>query len=383
LIARTRGTLVELSLKDDGGGIDPATVARVAERRGLIDLETAKSLSLERAIELLFRPGFSTSEKANLISGRGVGLHDVSKALDELRGSISVENSEGFPGGSRFTLRFPVSKLNTRGLLVRDGGQTYTLPLSDVERTLPAHSAAIETLDDSLLLRLDERTLVPLRPLLTLLGQTDGASASSLGNADVVLLRSGGQRLAVTVEEVLWDSPLVLKPLPWNLKNHPHTQGIALLPDGSYAIALDPRRFDPRGAVARSTGRASKTERRVLVVDDSLTRRTLHCNLMRSAGYEVESAPDGLQAWNLLQDLRFDMLVSDVQMPELDGIELVRRVRRDASLKNLPVVLVTGLSDPDGERRGLEAGANAWVRKQDFAHERLLETIAALFERSS
>ncbi len=377
--ARLKGTFVVLTIADDGAGIDPRKVGRVAAKRGMLDPTRVESLSFAEAAELLFHAGFSTTARADLISGRGVGLADVRTAVEKLGGSVSVEQVVAFPGGTRFVLEFPVSVLSTRGLLVSERGQSRVIPLQNVERTLRVSQSSLVALDDERSLRTADGALVPFRTLAQLMGE-GGEAKSPNAVRDVVLLESAGKRLAVAVDQVQWDQDVVIKPMPWNLKAHPHAGGIAQLADGSIALVVDPRRF---GQVSLPPAARPRAVCRILVVDDSLTRRTLHLNLMRAAGYDTDSAADGLEAWDLLQQKRFDALVTDVQMPRLDGVELTKRVRASAALAGLPIVLVTGLTEASDEQRGMDAGANAYVRKQDFAQERLLETVSELLQRGN
>ncbi len=380
IAAEASGTEVRLTIEDDGVGID---VDRVRKRAiALGRLPKVQSISFELAASLLFEPGFSTTGSADLVSGRGVGLDDVQAALVELGGRISVRPGSMGAGGTCFELRFPVSVLSTRGLLVREAGQTYALPLVNVERTLRLPASAVSDLDGGLVVEVGAGKTLPLRTLSQLLGGQRAAQAQP----DVVIVRANRGQLAVCVDEVLWEAQFIVKPMPWNLMHVSHIGGMAALTRTAGAhteavLLLEPRHFRAeRQAQLPARGSAARQVPRVLVVDDSVTRRTLHLNLMRNAGYEVDAAVDGAQAWQKLQDGGFDLLISDVQMPQLDGLELTRKVRASEQLGHLPVVLVTGLAGDDDERRGLDAGANAYVVKQDFAQDQLLQVVSELLE---
>ncbi len=380
--ARQRGVSVELWIQDDGAGVDAQAIAEAAVEKGLLTADAAAELKAEEAIALLFRPGFSTTKSADRVSGRGVGLDEVRATLEQLGGSVSVSPVEGFPGGTRFELDFPVSVLSTRGLVVEDGGQRYVLPLHNVQRTERARARDLREVDGRRMLSTSKGSLIEFQPLQRLMAAADSGAGVLPDALEVVILKLGKEELAVCVQKVVGDAEVVIKPLPWNLAGRVRAAGVCVMRDGTLALALEPRQF-ARAWAKTSLPAQSKAPPKVLVVDDSLTRRTLHSNLMRSAGYGVSSAPNGARAWEMLRSERFDILVTDVQMPELDGFALTERVRSDPTLARLPVVLVTGLTDRADEQRGVAVGANAYVRKQDFAQERLLETVASLLQEAS
>ncbi len=380
--ARQQGVSVELWIQDDGAGVDVRAIAEAAVEKGFLTAEAAAELKAEEVIALLFRPGFSTTKSADRVSGRGVGLDEVRATLEQLGGSVSVSPVEGFPGGTRFELDFPVSVLSTRGLVVEDGGQRYVLPLHNVLRTERARARDLREVDGRRMLPTSNGSLIEFQPLQRLMAAADGGTGALPEALEVVILKLGKEDMAVCVQKVVGDAEVVIKPLPWNLAGRVRAAGVCVMRDGTLALALEPRQF-ARAWAKTSLPAQRKAPPKVLVVDDSLTRRTLHSNLMRSAGYGVSSAPNGARAWEMLRSERFDILVTDVQMPELDGFALTERVRSDPTLARLPVVLVTGLTDRADEQRGVAVGANAYVRKQDFAQERLLETVASLLQEAS
>lgn len=376
LRAELRGRRVRLTIDDDGAGIDAEAIRTTAVARGLASEIEAQALDGRALGELLFHPGFSTAAQADSVRGRGMGLHEVRLALQELGGDVEVRSESSFGCGTRFELSFPVSTLTTRGLLVREGRQIYALPLDAVERTMPIGAAELSPLDGGFVLQLDGAA-IRARFLSELLGQEAKAKSGALA---MVIVKTPKGRMGLGVDAVLWDEELVVKPLPWNIAALPQFSGLVSFSEGSLGALLDARALF--SAAARTVA-APQAERpvgnaRVLVVEDSLTRRTLHLNLLSSAGYEVEGAVDGLDAWAKLHAGSFDLMVSDIEMPQLDGFELTRRVRQDPARSGLPIVLVTGMQGPEDEARGIEAGANAYVAKGNFDGERLLAEVARL-----
>lgn len=366
------GGQVRLEVSDDGAGFDLARLGEAAVAAGRLDAAKLARLKPADVIELAFESGLSTTPTANAVSGRGVGLDVVRRALSELGGSIEPQ-ATGPLGGATFRLRLPVDVLATRVLLVRLAGAVCGLPIALVERAARARADAVHVLDGVPTVRLDDGE--PVR-----LVWPERARATEATWLPLVLLRQGRVRVGLVVEDVLAEEELVVRPLPWNLARVRGVVGGAALPDGSVAVVLDVAQLLAGGgaqkapAVTGGRRRAGKT--RVLVVDDSVTHRTLEQNILIAAGYEVEVAPDGLAGWRALEHGEFDLLVSDVEMPGLDGIELLHRVRAHPRLGELPVVLVTGLDKRADVERGLEAGANEYVVKGQLEPERLLQAVA-------
>ncbi|MGC4120788.1 MAG: response regulator [Myxococcales bacterium] len=376
--ATAQGTRVQLEVSDDGRGLDPARIGEAAVRKGLVSAERLAQLAPDDTVALIFEDGFSTAQTVDEVSGRGVGMSVARSQVQALGGQVQV----AFAGrvGACFTLTLPVSVVSRRGLLVRAGKTVYALPIDHVLRTARAPRSGLERTDGR------ERTTIvrdeagaPVRgfSLAALMGQREEARGDHLR---VVILEHQGLRFGVFVDEVLREEDYVTKPLPSNLEGVRGVDGAVILADGSLAVAIDVAELaraerHPAG-VARAEPTASAGRKlRVLVVDDVLTTRTLHRGALEAAGCEVSTAADGEEAWEALQRARFDVLVSDVQMPRLDGFGLTGRVRAQAATRDLPVILVSALDRPEDLAAGASAGANEYLVKSHYEVEKLVAAV--------
>lgn len=370
------GRLV-VRVSDDGAGLDLAAIrARLVER----GMELASD---ERQIlSALFAGGLSTREEATTISGRGVGLDLVRATMERIGGSIDVTWTPG--AGTTFVLECPPTPARIRVLLAAVGSQTFAIPTTHIERLRRVAPEEIRYAEGRPVLTLAENP-IPFIPLATILGPP--LAARPLGErVPVIILRAGERELAVGVERLLSEQELAFRPLERGRGSLPYISGGALLPTGEAALVLN-----PIGLVAAGLGMAETTEfaldepaadrptaRRVLVVDDSITTRTLEQSVLEAAGYEVQTAVDGAAAWKLLQEQAFDLVVADVEMPRLDGFGLCEAIRASRRMRELPVILVTALESVEHRARGLEVGADAYLAKSSFDQDLLLETIRQL-----
>lgn len=382
LAVASDGATVTISLSDDGAGIDTAAVQRRAVAKGLIDPN--QTLSDARISELIFEPGFSTAATVTETSGRGVGMDVVRENVAQLGGQIALESSAGL--GSRFTLRLPVQLATSRVLLVRlTSTQLVALPTRDLERTGRVRSANITSVGGSSTVQLDGQALA-----FASLGGLLGVTAALAGDwLEYVVLNAGnGQRLACAVAALVSEQEVVVKRLPYPLEAATHLSGAALLGSGELVAILNvaaivERHRQGNGAdqliVRReSTPSAPAHRRRILVVDDSVTTRTLERSILESAGFETRTAMDGLQALELLKSFNAELVLSDVEMPHLDGFELTKEIRSDPRTQHIPVILVTSMDRPEHKERGALAGADAYIVKGEFNQQTLLETIGRL-----
>lgn len=372
--------LVRLAIGDDGRGVRPASIGEAAVRKGVISSDDAASLTDREAIDLLFAPGFSTRDEVSAVSGRGVGLNEVRGAIEEIGGRVEVVTGESGEGGE-FRLYFPVSMLTTRGLLVQVEQEIYAIPIQSVERVLRVDAEELGTVEGMPALRIADEEAIRVRWLSE---ATLGRRPRPRGVLRLVILDVHGSRMAIVVDQVLREDEFVIRPLPWNFRSVAGVGGVVPLADGRVAIAIDVSQLvaSMAGSVMEpgGSGDEASSTRRVLVVDDSLSTRNLHASLLRSEGYEVETSVDGEEAWEKLARSRFDVLVSDVQMPRLDGFELTERVRSDERLGGLPVILVTSAEEPSIEERARRAGADVFLLKSKFEKQRLLDALASAQE---
>lgn len=329
------------------------------------------------AEQLVFILGLSTSSTLTSIAGRGVGLDAVQRSVEGMHGSVRVESERG--KGTRFFLRVPLVVSTLRCLCVAVHGQTFAIPCPQIKRIANLEAGDLFFLDGSHAARVDGQA-VPVISLARVIGEQELPLSSSVS---VVLIEGEARSIAFVVDEIVSEGESVLRSLPARLSGLANVSGVVSLPTGSFALVLSPNDLC-RGALRmlRSGGlslrlNASRAPRRLLVVDDSLTTRTLLKSILEEAGYHVTTAPNGAEARRLLEVEPFSLVVSDVQMPHMDGLELTQYIRSTERFTHLPVVLVTALGSEHERQLGMDAGANAYLSKTAFDQQSLLRTIAS------
>ena len=386
ITASQRGGALIVEIEDDGAGIDAARVRAVAVEKGVLTPEAARAMGDREAISLIFGSGLSTSPTVTDVSGRGVGLDVVRESVERLQGSIEVDSRVG--DGTTFTLTLPVSVATTQSLLVRSGGQAFAIPLSSVSRILRIASDDLATAQGRSVVSIEGEPVM-VTPLAGVLG-LDREQSQERGMSPAVLLRSGNRSVALTVDELLGSQPLVVKNLPAPLLRVRGLGGATILGSGDVVVVVNVADLvksaagPGRTAAAKESGAPapsrsqSAASRVVLVVDDSVVSRMLQKGILETAGYQVRVAADGMEAWEILQAEPCDLLVSDVNMPRMDGLELTAKLRSDARFRDFPVVLVTSLDSPQDHARGVEAGADAYIVKSAFSRDGLLQAVQRL-----
>lgn len=374
--ARVLGANVELTISDDGRGVDFSRVRRRAQELGLPSDSLAED---DESIldKTLFFPGFSTAKEVTHYSGRGVGLDVVRSRVAELGGAVSVKSRPSGEGVT-FVLSVPSSVVSLRGLSVVASGHTYVIPSTHVERTLRIRADEIGSAEGVTVTKGPDGS--PLR-LRWLSSEMQRPRAEDPPLLQVVLIREGSQRLGLVVDEVQGDTTYVIKRLPWNLRRVHGVIGATHQGDATLALVVDVIHIFRQGAAStehRLKVAPSTSKLRILVADDSLTSRTLERNILTLAGFDVEVRDDGQKALEALEHEHFDLLVSDVQMPHMDGLELTRAVRAHPKLNRLPIILVTSLDRPEDIRQGGEAGADEYIIKGQFDQGALLRAVNRL-----
>jgi two-component system, chemotaxis family, sensor kinase CheA len=381
LSAHARGDALVIVVADDGAGIDLNLVRRAAGKSGVLSPAGAAELPDRQAMSLIFRSGLSTSPIITDLSGRGIGLDVVRETVERLHGSIEVDSRTG--QGTTFTLSLPLSVSTKDCLLIHIAGQTFALPVSSVERIIRAGAGDIERAEGREVVRVDGSpvALARLSDLLGLEAAPVGVDARS--KRPVIVVGSQERRMALLVDDLTRTHEVVIKTLPEPLSRVRHFAGATILGSGEVAMLLsaadlmtsvEPADRPPLQAAGAVDGNPSS----ILVVEDSITTRTLEKSILEAAGYRVEVAADGAEAWGLLQASGYDLVVSDIEMPEVDGFELIAKIRSDPRHRDLPLVLVTSRESREDRERGIQAGADAYIVKGAFDQDRLLETIRRL-----
>jgi two-component system chemotaxis sensor kinase CheA len=370
----------ELRVQDDGRGLDLPKLKAKAVTAGLLNEEQAQALSEVEAGKLVFASGLSTSALLTDLSGRGLGMAIVQESVERIGGRIELESVAG--QGSCFHLHLPLNMSTFRAVIVRNAERTFALPALAVERCLRLPASAVKTQENRPTLVFEEQVL-PIWALSDVLGLD--AQTHSDGPLTLLLLKVRGERFFLLVEELLGDQEITVKNLGRQLLRVRNLLGATVLGDGQLVPILHPGDLY-RSALA-TTASALVQEpadgpdvrsQRLLIAEDSFTSRGLLKAILEGAGYQVATANDGLEAWNTLKQGPFDLLVSDVEMPRMDGFTLTSRIRADRELTQLPVVLVTALHSAEDRARGLEAGANAYLVKSGFEQDSLLDAIRRL-----
>ncbi len=370
LSATCRGQLVRITLADDGRGVNFGRIREQLVKRGESDAAEVRLLSEQELSRWLFKAGFSTAAKGE-VSGRGVGMDVVLNAMRRLQGNVELASSS--PAGTAFVLTVPVTVSTIRILTVLTGGQCYGVPSSAVIRTGRASQHELRSLEGSQVLPVNGE---PLRwvHLSELLGKPMSPQAQNNQTWSYLLVSGNGQTLAVAVDDLEEESEVLLKPLGHPLTGLAGLVGATIRADGSVQLVLD---LTDRAFVKTSESRARiltepKSLGRILVVDDSPTTRAVLRNVFSAAGYVVSTASDGMEALERLSMQTVDVVISDVEMPRLNGFDLTRQIK---SKYPLPVILVTGREKEADRREGLEAGADAYVVKSSFEDRGLLEIV--------
>ncbi|EKT4456652.1 hybrid sensor histidine kinase/response regulator [Pseudomonas putida] len=384
LRASHQAGMLSLELIDDGAGIDLERLRSSIVERALSPADTVAQMSEAELLTFLFLPGFSLRDKVTEVSGRGVGLDAVQHLIRELRGSIELTQVAG--QGCRFHLQVPLTLSVVRSLVVEVGGEAYAFPLAHIERTLEVTADQIVQIEGRQHFWHEGRHigLVAASQLLNRpAGQSDEASLR------VVVIREREHLYGVAVERLVGERVLVVMPLDPRLGKVQDISSGALLDDGSVVLIVDVEDLLRSVEKLLSTGSLERIERgssgargvvrkRILVVDDSLTVRELQRKLLGNRGYEVAVAVDGMDGWNALRGEDFDLLITDIDMPRMDGIELVTLVRRDQRLQSLPVMVVSYKDREEDRRRGLDAGADYYLAKASFHDDALLDAVVEL-----
>ena len=380
-ISAVEGSRVAIKVADDGRGMNLAALKEAAVRSRSVTAMQVKALSDDEVIDLAFRPGISTSAVITSISGLGLGLSIVREQMERIDGSVTIETTPG--GGTTISLELPATIASYRGLLVAAGKAKLLWPAESVERAIGvAKPAAIAALQNGLISHGNET--LPFGRLSSVMA-IEALDLASEGRRllPCVIVSSGPRRAAFLVDEVLGETDVLVKDLPSPLRRVRNISSAGLLASGELALVLRPSDLlvavqNTHGETVASVKSDGDRVMRVLVVDDSITTRTMERNLLEAAGYSVSVAADGLDAWSVLQAENIDIVVSDIDMPRMNGFDLTARIRGDARLVDLPVVLVTALESRDDKERGIRIGANAYVLKSAFDQSNLLEIVGRL-----
>jgi two-component system, chemotaxis family, sensor histidine kinase and response regulator WspE len=388
LEARHGAGMLQIIVSDDGRGIDLDRLRQAAVALHLTNAAIVDSLPEDELLQFLFLPGFTMKGTVTDISGRGVGLDAVQTMVKEVQGTIRVSSLPG--GGTRFQLQLPLTLSVVRALLVQIGGEAYAFPLAYITRGMKWDRKGIELIEGRQHVRVGDWPVA-----LVDASQLFGCTLEGPDHDEHAIVVLGGSRAmyGLVVDRFLGERELVVQPLDSRLGKVRDIAAGALMQDGSPVLIVDVadllRSIDKVAAggglsrLQHTVATATQMRKRVLVVDDSLTVRELQRKLLDQHGYDAESAVDGLDGWNAVRTGHFDLVITDVDMPRLNGIELVRLIRNDAQLRSLPVMIVSSKDRADDQRLGLEAGADYYLTKGGFQDETLVQAVIDLIGAAS
>ena len=376
---------VEIAIADDGCGIQAPKVRSAAIKLGVISPDQSRALSEQDVLQLIFHSGVSTSPLITEVSGRGLGLAIVAEKVERLGGTLTFETLTGV--GTTFRIVLPLTLAAFRGLLVRSSDQLFVLPTLNVDRTLIVRRDEITSVENMQAIQLGG-TIIPLVRLDEVLQLTGRDRNLELAeHVPVVVLLSAEKRVAFLVDEVLHEQEVLMKSLGPQLSRVRNIASSTVLGNGKVVPVLNVHDLMKSATGIAKAGitpevvpakRGEEKQKSILVVEDSITARTLLKNILESGGYDVATAVDGLDAFTQLRTGEFDVVVSDVDMPRMNGFDLTAKIRGDKKLSAIPVVLVTALETREDRERGIDVGADAYIVKSSFDQSNLLEVVRRL-----
>jgi two-component system chemotaxis sensor kinase CheA len=383
-VSPVNGSKVEILVCDDGGGVDVQGIKHSAVRHGILSEADASALPDQQALSLVFHSDVSTSPVVTSISGRGLGMAIVREKTDKLGGQVSIESNRG--AGTTLKMVLPLTLSTFRGVLVAVGDRAFVVPSANVERVLRIKPQEIQTVENREVITLQGRavSLARLGAVLEIPAKPKPGKPGA--PIPVAVIHFADQRIAFAVDEVLHEEEVLVKSLRKPLVRVRNIAGATVLGSGRVVPVLNAsdlmKSARHLGAAplraTESATEAPRARRKVLVVEDSVTSRMLLKGILESAGYQVQTAVDGVEAYATLRQDVFDLVVSDVEMPRMNGFDLTAKVRGDKKLADLPVILVTALESREEKERGIDAGANAYIVKSSFDQSNLLDVIKKL-----
>ncbi|GGC20562.1 hybrid sensor histidine kinase/response regulator [Pseudoduganella buxea] len=379
LEARHRAGMLNIEIVDDGQGVDPQRIRRAVVERKMATPAMADTMSNGELMEFLFLPAFSLKEDITEISGRGVGLDIVQDTIRQQNGTVHVQSQPGL--GFHTSITLPLTQSIVRSLVVDVRGEAYAIPIVKIERVELVPQAAIHTLENKQFFDLNGEHL----------GLVSSAQVLELGDMEhhellpVIVIGTGARRYGLVVDAIRGEQSLAVQSIDPIFGKLRDISSAALLNDGEPVLILDVpdlllsiEKLLAEGGLhqlARADSAARRRMKRILVVDDSLTVREMERKLLTGRGFEVDIAVDGIDGWNVVRSGDYDLVITDVDMPRMDGIELVNLIKKDIHLHTLPVMIVSYKDRPEDRARGLAAGADYYLTKGSFHDETLLDAV--------
>jgi two-component system chemotaxis sensor kinase CheA len=396
LSAFQEGGKVIIEVQDNGQGIDLDVIKSTALKKHIVTEEEIREMKEDAILNLVFADGFSTAPIITDISGRGVGLSVVRSELERLKGSIIVTSEKG--QGTTMRLELPLTIAILQVLVVEVGGMTWGFPMNNLEESLKVPRNTISTIENRMIIQIRDRS-IPVVKLSSLLGIPDHRPSEKEGSASrslqkktsqkteseemtVIIVNTRNKRIAFSVDRILGEREVFIKNLGTHIGKVQGIGGATILASGEIMLILDVQDLlsmshhaHPSDQHRKSPDTSDKKHKKILIVDDSLTIRELMKSILKNNGYEVDTAMDGLDALDRISKNSFNLIVSDIQMPRMDGFELCRNIRLNEKSKSIPLIFITSLAKEDEKRKGIEVGADAYIVKNQFEQKSLIEMI--------
>jgi len=376
-ISELSGNALELIISDDGKGINAVGIRESAIKQGYLTPEEATSLSDEESRMLILKSGITTSPIITDLSGRGLGLGIVAEKVDRLGGQLTLESKEGL--GTQFRIVLPLTLSTFRGVQVKVGNQEFIIPSHHVKSVIRISQRGLKTVEKQEIINFEGKA-IPLIPLNRPLGVFANTLKSEIIYA--VIIKALEKTVAFAVDQVMNEQEVLVKGLGKHLKSVRNVMAVSITDSGRIIPILNPRDLlEPSGAPKIAVEQKQEDlgkKKNVLVVEDSMTSRLLIKNILETAGFDVKVAIDGLEALSLFNVEPFDLVVSDIEMPRMDGFTLTAKIRNLEKGNKIPIILCTSLDSAKDRERGINAGANAYLEKSHFTESTLLEIIQKL-----
>ena len=383
LSALQEGGSVLIEVQDDGRGLDIEEIKKVAQKKRLVTQEDLDQMSEKEVNNLIFTDGFSTSPIITDVSGRGVGLDVVKTDIEELKGTVKISSQKGI--GTKVKLILPLTITVIRVLLIKSNDQTFGLPMLSVEEFIEVGPKDINTVNTRMAIRVRDQT-IPLVRLDEVLNLPKNIDQEEKGEVfSVVVVSSFGKQIGFMVDQSMGEEEIFMKSLGSHLGKARNVSGAAILSTGEVIVILDVADLiseagmvHPAVIKRRALDVEEKVKKLLLIVEDSLITRELEKNMLEFQGYKVDVAIDGIEAMGKIAQTKPDLIISDIQMPRMDGFELCKTIRGNDEYKEIPIIMVTSLEKGEYKRRGIEVGADAYIVKAEFDQANLLSTIERL-----
>ncbi|MBT6539445.1 MAG: response regulator [Francisellaceae bacterium] len=369
--AKSFGGSIEVRVKDDGRGVNVETIKEIAIKKGLISVGYSESLTNDSAIDLLFIPGFSTKETVSNVSGRGVGMDVVRSNVESIKGSVSIESV--LDEGTTCILNVPLTLATERGVLVKVDNTSYIIPSLLLSNIMLIKVSDIKAIDNGEIYMMGSE-LITVFSLSNILGENLKDKESTETELYGVLLQRMNKKIIILVDEILSEHDCVVKPLGTYFNNFKLVSGGVLTARGEVVLMLDPgaifnivfsmnQRFNINKS---SNASASEKKTKILVVDDSITTRTLEVNILNANGYDADGAVNGKVAWEKIRHTKYDAIITDVEMPIMDGYELTKMIKSDKKLGVIPVIMISSNEGDEFKEKGVDVGVDLYIVKKHF-----------------